>query len=383
MNNPYKYPKAKDIFHCPKFSTGKTTEEMQKTSNILTRIFLNQGIRCCCTEITNGFSNTVYHFSLTDYSATRSRIRHAESSIGMYIGASSARICFPEGKTGFTVNILNTNKPTLHLGTMLNTSKFSASHNANSGLFSIPLGIDENNRFVMTTLENLPHLIIAGSTGSGKSVCIKSLLTSLLYQAQPGTLGLILIDPKKVELNAFQTAKSSLYAPVISDVYDVYKTLFCVTEEMNRHYTAMRRASCCSIYEYNKKAKVIYPQIVIVIDELADLFGLAKDEIQPLLIRIAQLGRAAGIHLILATQYPSCKVITSELKANIPSKICFRLPTASNSRTILEQSGAELLTGCGDGLYRSGTESYTVRFQSPFVSREEIQNLIKYMEEQK
>ena len=383
MNTYYNLPKAKDIFECPEFSTGTTTKDMQNTANALTRVFLNQGVRCFNSEIINGYSNTVYRFTLQDYTATQSKIKRIENSLDMYIKSNGASISFPKGEIGFTVTVPNENKPLLHLGTMLNTAKFYASHYVNTNRYTIPLGIDEQNKFVLTDLQSLPHLIIAGSTGSGKSVCINNIITSLLYQTQPTALQFVLIDPKRVELSIYQNAKSALWTPIVTETYKVYNALSDVLQEMNRRYTAMQFASCRNIDEYNEKADVLFPRIIVVIDELADLFATAKNEIQPLLIRIAQLGRAAGIHLILATQYPSCKVVTSELKANIPARICFSLPTASNSRTILGQAGAENLTGKGDGLYCSGTSSDIIRFQCPIVTSNEIQNLINYMEEQK
>ncbi|MBQ2897917.1 MAG: DNA translocase FtsK [Clostridia bacterium] len=381
MEKYYTYPLATEVFTCTSLNSNKVSEDMIHTADTLKRIFLNQGINCTNTDITNGFTNTIYRFELRSFSVTQAKIKRLEPSLDMYIRSSGAFISFPKGESGFAVNVPNSNRPDLHLGTLLNTDQFFDSHNGKTGRFSLPLGVDENNNIVLVDFNSLPHLIIAGSTGSGKSVCLNSIINSLLYQAIPNTLQFLMIDPKKVELSHYEKAKYSLYSPVVTEEYNSYTALSNIIRELDLRYKIMQSEACTNLDEYNSTHDTIFPRIVVVIDELADLFMTSKNEIQPLLIRIAQLGRAAGIHLILATQYPSCKVVTSELKANIPARICFSLPNASNSRTIISQAGAEKLKGKGDGLFCSGKSADIIRFQCPIVTKEETRNLLKYMEE--
>lgn len=379
MGEYYEFPIADNIFDCPKLDSYKINQNTKEVSIILTRVFLNQKINCHCTDIVVGIVNTIYKYELADYSITEKKIKSLEKTLDLYLNSSNATISFPVAESGFWVSIPNTVRPILKLGSLLNTDMFSAKTFYNSNNFIIPIGVDENNKLISADLSSMPHCIIAGTTGSGKSVCLNSFLTSLLFQSIPESIQFVLIDPKKVELSQYENLNNYLLTPIITEVYKVYIALSNVIEEMNHRYYLLKSKKCKNIEEYNSKSETLLNRIVIVVDELADLYATSKNEIEPLLIRIAQLGRAAGIHLILATQYPSCKIVSSELKVNIPTKIVFSLGTKRQSITILDQPGAEKLLGKGDGLYCDGKTSNLIRFQCPFVSSEEIDKLIDFL----
>ena len=379
MGEYYKFPIAENIFNCPDLNGHVKDSNTKEVISTLTRVFLNNIINCQCTETIVGIVNTVYKFQLADFSVTENRIKNLEKTLDLYLNSSNATISFPINEPGFAVSIPNTTRPILHLGSLLKSEKFSAATFNDTGEFLIPIGMDENNELIISKLNSMPHCIIAGTTGSGKSVCLNSVLSSLLFQSMPGSIEFVLIDPKKVELSQYENLNNYLLTPIITEVYKVYIALSNVIDEMNHRYFLLKSAGVKNIEEYNIKNNVLLNRIVVVVDELADLYATSKREIEPLLIRIAQLGRAAGIHLILATQYPSCKVVSSELKVNIPTKIAFSLAAKRQSTTILDQPGAEKLLGKGDGLYCDGKTSNLIRFQCPFVSAEEIDRLTDFL----
>lgn len=348
-------------------------------ADVLERIFLNQKVKCHCTEVVDGIVNTIYKYHVDDYGVTERKVKALEKTLDLHLNNSNALITFPTNESGFYVSIPKAVRPILPLKELLTDPRFIEKSFEKTGTFSIPIGINEVNEPIFADLSAMPHCIIAGTTGSGKSVCLNSILASLLYQSIPNSIKFILIDPKKVELTQFEELTDYLYAPIITEVYNIYPVLSDIINKMNYRYNCLKQYKCKSIEEFNSKvgnSESKMNRLVVVIDELADLYAIAKSEIEPLLIRIAQLGRAAGIHLILATQYPSCKVVSTELKVNIPTKIAFSLGTKRQSLTILDQNGAENLLGKGDGLYCDGKTSNLIRFQCPFISTEEIASLI-------
>ncbi len=243
------------------------------------------------------------------------------------------------------------------------------------------LGRDVTGHPISATLENMPHLLIAGTTGSGKSVCVNSILTSLLLHNTPEDLRLILVDPKRVELTGYNGIPH-LLAPVVVEIDRVIGALQWMTREMDKRYHMFAQAGARNITDYNARMKLQggrrLPVLVVVIDELADLMMIAPGETEQTITRLAQLARATGIHMILATQRPSVDVVTGLIKANFPARIAFAVASNTDSRVILDQSGAERLLGRGDMLYQAPDAPSPVRLQGVFVSDREIQNLVDF-----
>ncbi len=233
-------------------------------------------------------------------------------------------------------------------------------------------------------LKKLPHLLIAGATGSGKSVCVNSIITSLIYNYEPNHVRFILVDPKMVELQ-FYNGLAHLLTPVITEPHIAPRALKWATAEMERRYRLLSAMNTRDIDRYNEKVDMLggdhekLPYIVIIMDELADLMMIAAKEIEGFITRIAQKARAVGIHLVLATQRPSVDVITGIIKANFPARIAFQVAQKTDSRTILDQNGAEKLLGKGDMLYQSPMSSFPVRIQGAFISEDEVMSITSHL----
>jgi S-DNA-T family DNA segregation ATPase FtsK/SpoIIIE len=243
------------------------------------------------------------------------------------------------------------------------------------------LGRDVTGHPVNTTLENMPHLLIAGTTGSGKSVCVNSILSCLLLNNTPDDLRLILIDPKRVELTGYNGIPH-LLSPVVVEIDRVIGALQWMTREMDKRYHLFAQVGARNITDYNARMKLQgqkkLPFLVVVIDELADLMMIAPGETEQTITRLAQLARATGIHMILATQRPSVDVVTGLIKANFPARIAFAVASNTDSRVILDQPGAERLLGRGDMLFQAPDAAGAARLQGVFVSDHEIQNLVEF-----
>lgn len=252
----------------------------------------------------------------------------------------------------------------------------------NNGGMPVALGCNTSGNPIAVDLQDMPHLLIAGATGSGKSVCINSILASLILSCGPDKLRFLLVDPKRVELTPFN-ALPHLLTPVIVETDRVLKTLQGVIGEMMRRYDLLGKAGVRNIDSLRKKTGNTMPFLVIVIDELADLMISSRFEAETALVRLAQLGRATGIHLILATQRPSVNVVTGLMKANMPSRIAFGVASQIDSRVILDSAGAEKLLGKGDMLFLSSDSPHPARLQGTFVSDEEIESLVNHWTQQK
>jgi len=246
---------------------------------------------------------------------------------------------------------------------------------------TVALGKDVAGQPWVIDIERMPHLLIAGATGSGKSVCINDILLSLLFTNSPDELKLIIIDPKRVELSSYNDIPH-LWTPVITDIDKTINALKWVVGEMDRRYQVLSQVGKRNIASYNQTAVAKLPYIIVVIDELADLMAVAAQEVEAAIIRLAQMARAVGIHLIVATQRPSVDVITGLIKANITSRIAFAVASGIDSRTILDTSGAEKLLGRGDCLYISAELSKPKRLQAAFVSDEEIERVTNFVKDQ-
>ncbi len=323
----------------------------------------------------------VTQFELTVGHGTKvSKIRNLADDLKLALAAKDIRIQAPiPGKSSIGIEIPNRNSRAVRISEVLNTEVFKESESP----LEAALGLDLTGKPVTLDLRKMPHGLIAGATGSGKSVFINSLLVSLLYKATPEEVKLLLIDPKMVELAPFNHIPH-LVSPVITDVKAATAALKWAVEEMERRYQLFAHIGVRDIGRYNllatekRQFAQKLPYIVIVIDELADLMMMAPTEVEDAICRIAQKARACGIHLVLATQRPSVDVITGLIKANVPTRIAFSVSSQIDSRTILDQQGAERLLGKGDMLYQGNGMSSPVRVQGTYVSDDEIESIIEH-----
>jgi S-DNA-T family DNA segregation ATPase FtsK/SpoIIIE len=283
------------------------------------------------------------------------------------------------GKSAIGVEIPNGKREIVTLGDVLKSDVF----HSQTGYLNVALGKDILGHPVTLDLKTLPHLLIAGATGSGKSVCVNSIITSLIYNYDPHYLKFILVDPKMVELQVYN-GLPHLLTPVITESKKAQVALKWVIYEMERRYRLLSECNCRNIERYNSQSDTLFeveklPYIVTIIDELADLIMVATKEVEGYITRIAQKARAVGIHLVLATQRPSVDVITGIIKANFPARIAFQVAQKTDSRTILDQNGAEKLLGQGDLLYQSPISSFPIRIQGTYVSEDEIMNIVTHL----
>ncbi|MEN9881208.1 MAG: hypothetical protein RLZZ308_391 [Candidatus Parcubacteria bacterium] len=347
-------------------------------------------------EVTVG--PTVTQFTLKPAQGVNlSKIVALHDNLAMELGAEFLRIEAPiPGKTLVGIEIPNEKKATLGLRSMLELDEFK-----NSGPLSLAIGKSIVGKPIFGDLEKMPHLLVAGATRTGKSVTLQNLLISLLYKNSPYDLKLIILDPKRVEFSMYHNLPH-LYTPVIKEPKSAIKALNWAIQEMERRYETLAEHGQVNVSDYNKKVLAPalekarkkggvgdaisglppkMPYIIIIFDEYNDFMLSYPKEITPLITSLTQKGRAAGIHLILATQRPDVKVITGTIKANIPSRIALKTTSQIDSRTILDASGAEDLLGNGDMLYMASDNPRLVRLQAPFVSGEEIKDVVKYIKE--
>ena len=308
-----------------------------------------------------------------------SRITNLSNDIALSLAAQGVRIEAPiPGKAAIGIEIPNDSVAIVKLRDIIESSTFKR---AKSKL-SFSLGKDITGKNVVADLAKMPHMLIAGATGSGKSVCLNSIIISLLYKSAPEDVRMILIDPKKVELSIYNSIPH-LLIPVVNDAKKAAGALNWAINEMTKRYQLFSDHMARDIYRYNEIAKDTpelekKPQIVIIIDELADLMSVARNDVEDSIVRLAQLARAAGIHLIIATQRPSVDVITGIIKANIPTRIAFSVYSQIDSRTILDTTGAEKLLGRGDMLFNPSGAPKPIRIQGAFVTEREVEEVTKH-----
>jgi S-DNA-T family DNA segregation ATPase FtsK/SpoIIIE len=282
------------------------------------------------------------------------------------------------GKSAIGIEVARNQIDTVYFREVMESAEFAASESK----LSFALGKNIGGEPIVGDLAKMPHLLIAGATGSGKSICVNSILCSLLYKAKPDEVKLMLIDPKKVEMAHFNNLPH-LVAPVVTDNKKAANALKWVVNEMENRYSLFVSSSVKDFAAYNlARSEEPLPQIVVVIDELADLMMVARHEVEDAICRIAQMARAAGIYLVVATQRPSVDVITGLIKANIPSRIAFAVSSYTDSRTILDIGGAEKLLGRGDMLYSPIGSNKPLRVQGSFIAEKDIAKLVKYCTEQ-
>ena len=309
-----------------------------------------------------------------------SRIKNLSDDIALNLAAPGIRIEAPiPGKAAIGIEIPNEEVQTVYLRDLVETDVFL---NHKSAL-AFCLGEDISGETIVADIAKMPHLLIAGSTGSGKSVCINCMITSILYKASPDDVRMIMIDPKVVELGVYNGIPH-LLIPVVTEPKKAAAALAWAVQEMENRYKLFAKFGIRDIGSYNnyayERGMEKMPRILVIIDELADLMMVARDSVEEAINRIAQKARAAGIHLVVATQRPSVDVITGLIKSNIPSRIAFKVASQVDSRTILDYAGAEKLLGRGDLLFYPVGSMKAIRAQGGFISDEEIENVVKYLQ---
>lgn len=350
--------------------------DIKANANIIKRTLANFGIEVEMDEISIGPSITRYALKPAE-GVKLTRILGLQNDLSLALAAHPLRIEAPiPGKSLVGIEIPNTTKAVVGLGSLLGAKDFQES--ANPLMFALGRGTSGMSHFA--NLAKSPHLLIAGTTGSGKSVGIHTIITSLLYRNSPEDLRFIMVDPKRVELTLYNKIPH-LLTPVITDPKKAILALKWATKEMDRRYNILEGQSVRDIQSYHKNNKggEPMPYIVVIIDELADLMTQFPREIEALIVRLAQMSRAVGIHLILSTQRPSVEVITGLIKANVPSRIAFQVPSLIDSRTIIDTPGAEKLLGSGDMLYLGGEMSKPQRIQSAYISENEVKKVVDYL----
>ena len=300
-----------------------------------------------------------------------------QNDLALALAAHPIRIEAPiPGKSLVGIEVPNQRVATVTLRELIESKNFQKRESP----LSIPLGKDVSGLSWVIRLEKMPHMLVAGATGSGKSVCLNTIITALLFQNGPDDLKLILVDPKRVELTAY-TGIPHLLVPPITKVDDTVNALKWTVREMDRRLDILSKFGARDIDAYNKRAEERMPKIVIVIDELADLMNTNGREVEATIVRIAQMARAVGIHLVLATQRPSVDVITGTIKANIPGRLAFAVASQTDSRTILDIAGAEKLLGRGDMLFTCAELSKPKRIQGAFISSDEVERVVNFLKE--
>lgn len=386
----YKYPPLDLLERYTQEQLSVTQEELAINKNNIVQTLQNFKINIAKIKATIGPTVTLYEI-VPEAGVKISKIKNLEDDIALNLAALGIRIIAPiPGKGTIGIEVPNKNREVVPLQEMVGSEKFL------KGKMDLPivLGKSISNELFIADLSRMPHLLIAGATGQGKSVGLNVLLTSLIYKKHPSQLKLVLVDPKKVELSLYNKLERHFLAklpiseePIITETKKVIHTLNSLCIEMDHRYELLKEAGTRNIKEYNQKfiKRILSPQeghlflpyIVLVIDEFADMMMTAGKEIEVPIARLAQLARAIGIHLVLATQRPSVNVITGIIKANFPVRISYKVSSRIDSRTILDASGAEQLVGNGDMLLSMNSD--IIRLQTPFLDTGEVERVCSYI----
>jgi DNA segregation ATPase FtsK/SpoIIIE, S-DNA-T family len=378
----YRFP-ALSLLNPPVERQENDERWLSEQRELLNQTFKNFNVGAAVVNVTQG--PTVTRFEVQPEPGVKvNKITNLADDIKLSLAARDIRIEAPiPGKNTIGIEVPNLQSRPVFIREILRSPSFTA----NPSPLTVALGLDISGTPIVTDLKKMPHGLIAGATGSGKSVCINAMLVSLLYKAAPHEVKLLLIDPKMVELAPYNDIPH-LVSPVITDVKAATGALKWAVEEMERRYELFAHAGVRDINRYNelvkKEQKLEHhmPYIVIIIDELADLMMVAPGDVEEAICRIAQKARACGIHLIVATQRPSVDVITGLIKANIPTRIAFSVSSQVDSRTIIDTNGAEKLLGRGDMLFLENGTSKTIRVQGNYVSDEEIERVVAHVKNQ-
>ena len=384
--------KPKKAYHFPPMNlpkrgnktSGESDAHLRETAMKLQQILQNFGVSVTVTNVSCGPAVTRYELQ-PEMGVKVSKIVGLTDDIKLNLAAADIRIEAPiPGKAAVGIEVPNKENSAVMLRDLLETAEFKNSQSK----ISFAAGKDIAGKVVVADIAKMPHLLIAGATGSGKSVCINTLIMSILYKASPEEVKLIMIDPKVVELSVYNGIPH-LMIPVVTDPKKAAGALNWAVAEMMRRYQAFAEQNVRDMKGYNEKAVSspaidgeelkMMPQIVIIVDELADLMMVAPGDVEEAICRLAQLARAAGIHLVVATQRPSVNVITGLIKANMPSRIAFSVSSGVDSRTIIDMNGAEKLLGKGDMLFYPSGYQKPARVQGAFVTDKEVQSVVEYL----
>lgn len=389
----YRYPTLDLLEHYDTSGHSIDMEEQRQNKEKIIRVLASFGVSISSIKATVGPTITLYE--ITPAEGVRiSKIRNLEDDIALSLSALGIRIIAPiPGKGTIGIEVPNAKPQMVSMESVLNSKKFQET------TFELPMALGKTitNEIFMVDLAKMPHLLVAGATGQGKSVGLNAIVTSLLYKKHPAELKLVMVDPKKVEFSVYNPIVNHFLAqvegnedtdePIITDVNKVVQTLKSLCNEMDTRYDLLKKARARNITEYNKKFKERHlnpnnghkfmPYIVVIIDEFGDLIMTAGKEIELPIARIAQLARAVGIHMIIATQRPTTNIITGTIKANFPARMAFKVSAMIDSRTILDRPGANQLVGKGDMLFLAGSDP--IRVQCAFVDTPEVENITSYI----
>ena len=373
----YEYPPINLLSKNNKKSTKTGARALTDTAAKLQKTLYSFGVSAKVENVSVGPAITRYELKPAE-GVRVSKIANLADDIALNLAAETIRIEAPiPGKQAVGIEVPNKEKESVHLRDVIETDEFEN----NKSKLSVALGKDVAGQVVIADIAKMPHVLIAGSTGSGKSVCINTIITSIIYNAKPSEVKLVMVDPKVVELSVYNGIPH-LLIPVVTDPRKAAGALAWAVQEMDDRYNKFASKGVRDLKGYNvamEKEGGKLPQIVIIIDELADLMMVAAKDVEDAICRLAQKARAAGMHLVIATQRPSVDVITGLIKANVPSRIAFAVSSQVDSRTILDMVGAEKLLGKGDMLFSPAGSSKPTRIQGAFVSDDEVEKIVGFI----
>lgn len=378
---PYKLPSFRLLAKPNNSGKAGDQNDYMQTARKLEATLESFGVRAKVLEVVRGPAVTRYEIQ-PDIGVKVSRIVNLTDDIALALAAKDIRMEAPiPGKSAIGIEVPNSEVSVVTMREVMETQIFQEAESR----LSIAFGRDISGQTIIGNLAKMPHLLVAGATGSGKSVCINGIITSILYKAKPNEVKFLMVDPKMVELNVYNGIPH-LLAPVVTDPKRASLALKKIVVEMEKRYELFSKSGTRNMEGYNKlmtdNPAAVLPYIVVIVDELADLMMVAANDVEDAICRLAQMARAAGIHLIIATQRPSVDVITGLIKANIPSRIAFGVSSNVDSRTILDMPGAEKLLGRGDMLFLPMGASKPIRVQGAFMSDQEVETIVQYVSSQ-
>ncbi len=376
-NKKYKLPSVELLNKVQKTKTKENISELEAVAASLQARLKDFDVDGEVVEVSPGPVITMYEFKPAP-GVKINKVANLSDDLALALGCGSLRVIAPiPGKSVIGIEVPNKNRETVYIRELIDSNLFKTSEK------KIPLAIGKDtigNPYV-TDLANMPHLLVAGSTGSGKSVFINSIICSILYKFSPDQVRLLMVDPKMLELSVYDGIPHLLH-PVVTDAQKASRALKWAVKTMIERYTLLSAKGAKSITSYNAVAEEPMPYIVIIVDELADLMMVSSKDVESSLTRLAQMARAAGIHLVLATQRPSVDVITGLIKANFPARISFKVASRVDSRTVLDGMGAEKLLGAGDMLFIPPGTARLERFHGAFVTDDEVKKVVDFVKEQ-
>ena len=375
----YIKPLSQNIFTVNNKLLSATTAHSEQIGKTLTKILESNQIKCTPKDIVCSPMSVVYKYKVESYDIKKSKLKSIEDSLPMFLNCSSVSLGFIPEEEGFAITIPNDQRPIVPLGNIFNTVEYQLV-NSNT---KFVLGIDSYNKPVIMDFNKIPHMIISGTTGSGKSVAINVIISSILANATYNSVQFVMIDPKQVELAKYAKCSKFLNRPIANSNRESLDALWDMKYEMDRRYRLFAEKGVVNIGQYNEllaKNNEVLPHLIVIVDELGDLMVSNKNLVQDYLVALGQKSRAAGIHLICATQTPRAEIISGKLKANFTTQIAFQVQNTRESQIALGVNGAEKLLGKGDGLYFDSEYHGFRNFQAAMVTDNEIEKLIDFIE---